>query len=136
MTLREMLRIPFVDFPNVIKFRNDPLYGVIIAKIDGEPIGRCGDHSENGIAAWKAEVFKRLAHFSTTIELRTLCGCVQTIDTDQERHYRVPLMIRPSMLACKKDDDTFPESATFRTRDFEFRGRLSSDGLRCFEERE
>lgn len=131
--VRKTLDIPYQDFPKVIKFWQDHARAAWIAMVDGEVVGECNlAPSDEVVLNWKIDVFKKLAHMSRTVELKTACGCSRLAEVEQrQRDYRVPL--KPTTMKAFATTDAFDPMATMPVRDFRHR-RLNADGLRLFEE--
>lgn len=119
--LQLMQDIEFVDSGNTVT-----------AKLDGAVVGKFAYPSRKDLDVFKQELLKALAWRTSTIVLKTRCGCTRIIEKHEANYsYLVPLLGKSSYLI----PNNFSEASTYTKREFKYRNRHDSDtGCRLFEE--
>lgn len=129
------LNVPFSEFLNIVQFRSKGFETeAYVLDRNGEErlLGFCQNQHPKAVEQWKAALFIELAQFSTTVELKTRCGCTRMMEEDQRtREIIIPLI--PLMPTFRMAEIEF-ESARYSRRIFKYDHHLSSDGFRLFQE--
>ncbi|CAB4170229.1 hypothetical protein UFOVP901_59 [uncultured Caudovirales phage] len=104
------------------------------ARLDGRNVGEFNNCYLSTLEQFKQGVYRSLAHNTSTIVLKTKCGCTRFEENETPHNFRVPLLSRHVSWVAQ---DKFDPSQTFKTREFKYRGELDkATGCRVFEEME
>ncbi len=132
---------PFKALNNLLCFEEDGQIRQWVAKIGEDDViayaGFASVAHPEALKDWKADVRKRLLGESSTVVLRTACGCERLLDLSHKselRSYFVPLMWTGSAIEYLRDSP-IPESFTYHQREFKWDRRYHENGARVLEER-
>lgn len=105
------------------------------ARLDGRNVGEVNNPSHNyhtTLEQFKQDLYRSLAWRTSTIVLKTRCGCTKFEEHETSHDFIFPLLSRHVAWVAQ---DKFDSSQTFKTREFKYRGeRDKATGCRLFEE--
>lgn len=131
--------LPYDELIKKLKIKEDNSTREFIAFVDKEPIAYASFiavSNPEAMARWKEKVHELIKANSSSVVLRTLCGCEKFINLSSKHElygYRVPLV---SFIPLREIETSFSTAQTYKCRDFKWDGRHLIDGTKIMMEQE
>jgi len=131
--------LPFKTLIEMLKFCEDAEKRQHIATVDGEAIAFASFvavTSEEAMDAWKTEVRRAILWHSSTVVLRTACGCERIVDLkykDELRSLMIPIVGHRGTIAHMPTDADCSIEPGLK-REFRWHQRSHKNGAKLMEE--
>lgn len=132
--------VPFKELIDSLNFKEIEASREHIALIGDEEIGRASFisiTSKEAMEHWKKEIRQALLRHSSTVVLRTACGCEQVKDLRNRGELRtllIPLMWTSSAIGALNDDAEPNPFDVYHAREFRWENRYHESGAKLMEE--
>lgn len=132
--------IPFKTLIQTLRFKEDNAARRLVAVVDDEEVAFANFaavSTKEAMDDWKTEVRRAILAQSSTVVLRTACGCEQMKDLFQKEDlhaFLVPLMWTISAMRVLQNSTDADIFKTNRSREFRWERRYHDNGARVMEE--